>query len=608
MSATLASATRGSVGEQAGASALQTARRGLALSPGLRIGLGTTVVLALVATAGRVVVPVAVQRVVDLIAVNTAIDLDAVRRTVLVAVLATGVTGACQAWMNVRLGRVSETALSDLRVRAFRHIHDLSMLHQAAQQRGQLVARVTSDIASISQFLAWSGVQLLVNAGQLAIALLVMFVYSWQLAVVALLSLLPFVLISRWFQRRLVVAYLDVRRKVGHMLAVLGEAVVGAPVVRAYGVEDHTQRRLDDAIEDNRAAGLRAGGLSAGYSGAGELFVGIASGAVVVAGTWLAVRGTLTVGTVLAFPFLIVLFLQPLQMAAEMLNEAQNAVAGWSRILDVLDTPPDVADPADGVALPDQPLDVRFDDVQFRYPRPGESPRTATGPRVLRDVEVTLRAHSHVAVVGETGSGKTTFAKLLTRLMDPTSGQVLLGGVPVDQVAFNSLRSRVVMVPQDDVLLDGSIAYNVAWACPGAGPDQVAEAFTTLGLGDWVAALPQGIHTTVGERGASLSAGERQLVSLARAYLTDPDILVLDEATSAVDPATEVRLQRAIAGLAQGRTTVTIAHRMSTAESADTVLVFDRGRLVERGAHADLVEAGGIYSALHASWVSGRSA
>jgi ATP-binding cassette, subfamily B, bacterial len=320
------------------------------------------------------------------------------------------------------------------------------------------------------------------------------------------------------------------------------------------------------------------------------------------------VNGGLTLGELVAFLFLVQLFTGPVQMGTEVLNELQNAAAGWRRVLAVLDTPADVADPGDrGVELPRGPISVRFDHVRFAYPG---------GPDVLRDVDLDLPPRARVAVVGETGSGKTTLAKLLTRLMDPTGGRVLVDGVDLRDVRFSSLRERIVLVPQEGFLVDDTLRANIAWggehrADPArgagrevAGRDDVLLALTELGLREWAEQLPHGLDTHVGQRGEALSAGERQLVALARAYLADPDLLVLDEATSAVDPATEVRLQRALDSATRGRTSVAIAHRLSTAEAADLVVVVEAGEVVDVGPHRELVERSPVYRRLHASWAA----
>jgi ATP-binding cassette, subfamily B, bacterial len=589
--------------------AWRTRVRGISLSPELRVGLPGTLLLALIATAGRSIVPIAVQVTIDDgLQQGAGVDLDAVLTAVSLAAVAVLITAGASGWMNYRLASVVETALSSLRVRAFRHIHDLSMLHQATQQRGSLVSRVTSDIDEISRFMQWAGLNLITATGQLTVATIVMFAYSWRLTLVVLAVFVPFIIGARLFQVRLTKAYLLVRERIGRLLGVLAETVVGAPVVRAYGIERRTQDRLDTAIEEHRAAAVRAGTLSASFSGTGEIFAGIATAAAVIAGVVFGVDDQVTPGTVLAFMFLIALFVEPVQIATEVINEGQTAVAGWRRVLDILDVAPDVADPGeDGVDLPGGPVGVRFDHVAFRYPKPDETAANATGPFVLHDVDLTIEPQTKLAVVGETGSGKTTFAKLLTRLMDPTEGRVLLDDVPLHRVRFASLRQRVVMVPQDGMLFDGTIADNVRQGKPDLSDDDLELAIVELGLADWVQELPLGLATPVGERGNALSAGERQLVALARAYVANPDLLVLDEATSAVDPATEVRLQRALVGLTSGRTTITIAHRLSTAESADEVLVFDQGHIVERGNHHQLVDAGGVYGRLHESWRAGTS-
>jgi ATP-binding cassette subfamily B protein len=583
--------------------ALQTLRRGLRMMPEFRQGLPVTFLLALIATAGRVVVPIAVQQTLDRgLGAPGGPDIGLVRTLIAISAVIVVVTGIAVYRMNVRLFRTTETALANLRVRAFRHVHDLSVLHQQGQRRGSLVSRVTSDVDQLSVFMQWGGVLGLISVGQLVVATIVMAVYSWQLTLLVLVCFVPLAVAVKYFSRRLAAVYGVVRERVGDVLGAVAESVVGASTVRAYGIRGRTAARIDTAIDRHYRASVQAQRTTAAVFVSGELVAAIANAAVVVVGVLLGIGGHISAGTLVAFLFLVTLFVAPVQTASEVLNEAQNAVAGFRRVLDVLDTAPDVQDPPNGRALPPGPLDVAFSHVGFAY--------SAGGRKALTDVDLAITARTRVAIVGETGSGKTTFAKLVTRLMDPTEGQVLIGGVPLDEVSFASLRQRVVMVPQDGFLFDASVADNVRYGKPGMTDAHVAAAFDELGLGDWLESLSDGVATPVGQRGESLSAGERQLVAVARAYVADPDLLVLDEATSAVDPATEQRLTRALDALTDGRTTLTIAHRLSTAERADEVLVVDAGRVVQRGTHAELVDVEGPYGRLHASWrrSSGRQA
>jgi ATP-binding cassette, subfamily B, bacterial len=585
----------GEVGEAAGGP-LAIVQKGLRLSPEFTRGIGGTMALAFVATVGRIVIPVAVQQALDHgFDATGGADVGEVRWMALFAGIAVVCTALAAVTMNRRLYRSSESGLAALRVKAFRHVHELSVLHQQAEQRGSLVSRVTADVDTITNFIQEGGLTLFVSVAQMVLATLVMAVYSWQLTILVWVCFLPLFATMRMIQKRTGERYGVVRKSIGTMLGAISESLVGAPVVRSYGIEEQTRRRIDRAVDHTRSAQIRTQRVIVATFSAGEIAAGLANAGVVVVGVLLGVGGHLSSGRLVAMLFLVSLFITPVQWGVEVINDAQNAISGWRRVIGLLEAVPDVPDPGpDGVALPDGPIGVSFHGVGYAYPGTG---------LVLRDVSVDVLPRSRVAVVGETGSGKTTFAKLLTRLMDPTVGEVLVNGVDLRRIPFEQLRRRVVMVPQDGFLFDGTIADNVRYGAADLTGEQVAAAFTDLALGDWLAGLPQGVHSQVGQRGESLSAGERQLVALVRAYVADPDLLLLDEATSAVDPATELRLQRALERLTRGRTTVSIAHRLSTAQAADVVLVFDAGHLVENGPHGELVAADGIYARLHASWI-----
>jgi ABC-type multidrug transport system fused ATPase/permease subunit len=577
--------------------AWRTITRGVELSPELKEGFWGTLTLAVVAAVGRVVVPVAVQQTLDKgLGSGGGPNTGFMTAMVLVAAAAVVATGVASYLMTARLFTSAERGLATLRTKAFRHVHDLPLLTQNTERRGALVSRVTSDVDQVSQFLIFGGIISIVSVGQVAIATVVMLIYSWQLTIVVWVCFLPLFLSLRYFQRRLSEAYGVVRQQVGVMLSAISEPVVGAAVVRSYAIEGRTQERIDTSIDRYKEASTRAQGLTAVTFSLGGLSAGLANAGVLIIGVLLGVDGQITAGKVLAFAFLVTLFVGPVQIGTQVLTDAQNALAGWRRVIGILDTPADVVDPGPGgVPLPRGAVGIEFDGVSFAYPG---------GSTVLHDVSLQIEPNTRVAIVGETGSGKTTFAKLLTRLMDPSSGTVRLDGVDLRRVPFDSLRDRVVMVPQEGFLFDSTLRANTRYGKLDATDDEIRTAAVQLGLADWMESLPRGLDTRVGQRGESLSAGERQLVALLRAHLADPDLLVLDEATSAVDPALEMRIARALEHLTRGRTSVTIAHRMSTAENADDVIVVDDGRIVQRGPHSSLVDEGGVYGRLYASWVA----
>ena len=297
--------------------------------------------------------------------------------------------------------------------------------------------------------------------------------------------------------------------------------------------------------------------------------------------------------------FLTTLLHTPVAELGESLNNAQQAVSGWRKVLGLLDRPIDDLDPAIGESLPSGALAIEAVDVNFDY---------GDGQRVLHDVSISIPAGSRVAVVGETGSGKSTFGRLLCRLADPISGSIKLAGTDLRDVEVDSRHAAVRMVPQDGFLFDVTIAENISYGRPGADHTDVLAAIDMLGLAAWVEALPGGLNTQVGERGRSLSVGERQLVSFARAAVASPGLLILDEATSSVDPQTDVMLTESLQRLSVGRTVVSIAHRLSTAEAADLIIVFDQGRIVEHGHHDELLALGGVYSGQYAAWTAATAA
>ena len=572
-------------------------RRAFVEAPSLRVGLIATVLLAILGTVGTLIVPVMMQQIVDreLLAANGP-DFGAVatQGAIAVALLAGATFLARTAFF--RLSRMTADGLKELRVRLFDHLHRLSILHVQSERRGALVSRVTSDITTIQEFMEWGGVGMLIGGAQVILALIVMFFYRWQLAALVLIGVIIYVVMLLFFQNLLQKAHDHVREKVADSLSVMGETITGLPVIRAHGVEATTLARVQATLTNQVHAEHRAFKLSALLFASAEIFAAGITATVIGVGVFLGAAAGTSAGVLLAFLFLVNLMIDPVQTLVETIDQAQRAAAGLRRVLRVLDTPVDVPDPVDGVDLSPGPLGMRMTDVTYRYPK---------GPVVLSRVNVEIAAGRRVAVVGQTGSGKTTFTKLVTRLLDPEAGGIEIGGVPLKKIRFASLRKRVAFVPQEGFLFNATIADNVRYGAPGATDQEIRDAFSQLGLEVWLERLSSGLETEAGERGTNLSAGERQLVALVRAWITNPDLLVLDEATSAVDPFLEVSLRRAIERLTSGRTSITVAHRLSTAEASDEVLVFDHGGLVERGTHQELLARRGVYTRLYADWNRG---
>ncbi len=493
------------------------------------------------------------------------------------------------------ISRLGESFLRDLRVRVFDHIQRLSMPFFDREKAGVIVSRMTSDVDSLQELVQMGLLMFVSNGLLLAVSIVVLGIVSWQLLLLCLICLPLVIVASIKFQRDSNAAYLEVRDGIGSTLSQLQEGIAGVRVVQAFGREDVESSRFAHRSRSLYRAHMRSVKVSAWYLPVIEL-AGLLTTAIVigVGGAWVD-PPALTVGTVTFFILTLSNLFEPVQQLSQLFNMVQAAGAALSKLFELLDTEVDVAERPGAVELPERgAIDVTA--LGFAY---------AGGAEVLSGVDLHIPVGARLALVGPTGAGKSTLAKLIARLYDPTEGAVRYAGIDVRDATKRSLRQRVVVVPQEGFLFNGTILENVRLARAGASDDDVRAALEAIGAHERFAGLPDGLATEVRERGSRLSAGEKQLVSLARAALADPAVLVLDEATSSLDPGTEAMVERAMARLMEGRTVIVIAHRLSTAERADLVGVVSDGRLAELGTHQDLVGRGGPYARLFATWAGG---
>ncbi|MCX6531738.1 MAG: ABC transporter ATP-binding protein [Actinobacteria bacterium] len=580
----------------------KTITRGVNIAPALGKGIGVTFLFALVGSLARVVVPILIQQSIDNGLQPGNVRVDYIAKLGLIAAISVVVASFSLRRAVLRLGISTEQGLYGIRIKLYDHIHRLSLADHNEERRGALVSRVTSDIETLTMFFSWGALVWLLDGSLMFVVACVMLSYDWILALVAFAVSAPLFIVLRSLQKKLVAAYDIARESNSMLLGTISELVSGTETLRAYQAHEPIVSRTKKAVRSRADSQIRAGVIGAFLFPSGEVFAVLTIVAIVIVGVLRGVGGGLTAGAMVGFVFLTYRFLEPIAEFTEVVDQTQTAVAGLRRVLSVLDTPTGPPSAINPIALPSGPISIELRDLSFSY---GSRADTQDDDLpVLRNISLSIPAQQHIALVGASGSGKTTLARLIARLADPTIGSVMLSGVNVNKIENNELRRRLVVVPQEPFLFAQTIAYNLLFAKPDATDRDLLSVIKQLELDEWVSSLPDGLNTKVGQRGSSLSAGERQLVALARAALTNPDVLILDEATSAVDALAEVALSRALRALSAGRTTVSIAHRLSTAARADRILVLEHGKVVEDGSHRVLMGHNRQYATMYAQWLT----
>ena len=489
---------------------------------------------------------------------------------------------------------VAERYLRSLRVRVFRHLINLDMGFFGRSKTGVLVSRMTSDIEALTEFANQGAVSVITSVLMVSGVTVAMFLVDGTLALTVLALMPLLILISLIFRRYADRAYQAIREQIGQVLGTLQEGISGVRVVQAY-----TQERRQ-AIEFGRVnqryfeANLSAAKAIASYFPAVDFLASVGIALILFVGGSRVLDGEMSFGSLVAFLLYLSYFFEPIVQLSNVYNLLQAALAALSKLFGILDTTTAVQETADPIGL----VEPVCGEVSIRGVTFGYAPDTP----VLEDIDLEIGCGERVAVVGETGAGKSTMAKLAVRFYDPDQGTVSLDGVDLRQLSFASLRQHVALVPQEGYLFGGTLRDNVAFARPGITDEEIWAVCATMGIDDWVRSLPERLDTEVRERGSRFSSGERQLVALARALIADPALIVLDEATSNLDPETEARVEAALSVLLEGRTAMVIAHRLQTAKRADRVVLVDGGRIVEEGSHDELVARGGAYARLSEVW------